>query len=87
MVFPTSEGNLEFEWSADTMIVMDIDLAMMKGTLYTEDSEYPVDLRGEEGWILITTEVGKMRSDDHGQSPLVQNPVADEPAGVQADER
>lgn len=57
-IFPTVEGNLEFEWDSDELSVLEVDLATMQGVLYTDDDECEVDLESSEGWATVISKVG-----------------------------
>ena len=57
-IFPTVEGNLEFEWDSDELYVLEVNLATMQGVLYTDDGECYVDLESSEGWATVISKVG-----------------------------
>ena len=58
LIFPTPDGNLQFEWDSDDLLELDLNLSNLKGTLYVSDKEHSIDLNIEEGWGTLLNVVG-----------------------------
>lgn len=58
LIFPTPDGNLQFEWDSDDLLELDLNLSNLKGTLYVFDREHIIDLNLEEGWGTLLKVVG-----------------------------
>lgn len=57
-IFPTVDGNLEFEWDSDDLSVLKVDLSTTQGIPYIDDGECKVHLESSEGWAVVITRVG-----------------------------
>lgn len=57
-IYPTPNGNLQFEWDSEGLMEMELDLSTLKGTIFIEDDEFTVNLDSGEGWIELIGKVG-----------------------------
>ena len=59
LIFPTPDGNLQFEWDSEDLLELDPDLADLTGILYASDDEVTVDLGSEDGWRILLEITGR----------------------------
>ena len=57
-IYPTPDGNLQFEWDSDCLMEMELNLSTLNGIIFTDDDEIPINLDSEEGWIELIGKVG-----------------------------
>lgn len=67
LIFPTPDGNLQFEWDSEDLMELDLDLVNLTGILYASNDEVTVDLGSEDGWKILLGITG--RTDD-GPTPV-----------------
>lgn len=58
LIFPTPDGNLQFEWDSDRFLELDLNLSDLTGILYCGDEETGINLGSMDGWKGLIEKVG-----------------------------